>query len=127
MQIPENITKHHGIEAAAAGQVGAAPSVSWTTLTAWHGLETWRPLVTAAMGLTQHTDADVVRVVVATHTILVLRKGDRLIAAVVVTGNPIAKSLQRMLRAALQMARRGRKPAVRAEPAPTAVHTGGGL
>lgn len=118
--IPENITKHHGIEAAAAGQIGAAPS-------AWHGLDSWRPLVTAAMGLTQHTDADVVRVVVATHTILVLRKGDRLIAAVVVTGNPIAKSLQRMLRAALQMARRGRKPAVRAEPAPSAVHTGGGL
>lgn len=125
MQIPENITKHHGIEAAAAGQIGAVPSASWTTITAWHGLDSWRPLVTAAMALTQHTDADVVRVVVGTHTILVLRKGERLIAAVVVTGNPIAKSLQRMLRAALNMARRGRPPAMQAEPAP--VHSGSGL
>lgn len=61
MQIPENITKHHGIEASALGKVGAdEPAV-------YSGLDSWRPLVSAALLLLRHTDKDVVRIMTGTH------------------------------------------------------------
>lgn len=71
MQIPENITKHHGIEASALGQVGAdEPAV-------YCGLDSWRPLIGAALLLLRHTDENVVRIMTGTHTILVMRNAER--------------------------------------------------
>ena len=65
---------------------------------AFRGLETWSPVLDAALGLFEKTDEDTIRLVIGQHTIIVQKEHGQTVAVVLPTGHAIAKSLRRMIR-----------------------------
>ena len=65
---------------------------------AFRGVETWAPVLDAALGLFDKTDEDTIRLVIGQHTIIVQKEHGQTVAVVLPTGHAIAKSLRRMIR-----------------------------
>lgn len=85
----------------------------------------WHPLLQGALLLMSYTEAPSIRVTVDAHTLVIQREGTTLIGIVIKTGDPIGKSLHRMLSRTLSPGKRGPKPKV--EAATEAPQIGGGL
>jgi hypothetical protein len=119
MQIPDTITKHPSILASVLARADGEELVI-------AGSEAWHPLLRAALPLMARTSAGFVRIVAGDNTIIVQRELDSLLGVVIVTGDPVAKSLHRMIRRVLvPPGKRGPKP--KARPASGSVVVGGGL
>ncbi len=65
---------------------------------AFRGVETWAPVLDAALALFDKTDEDTIRLVIGQHTIIVQKEHGQTVAVVLPTGHAIAKSLRRMIR-----------------------------
>jgi hypothetical protein len=65
---------------------------------AFRGVETWGPVLDAALALFDKTDEDTIRLVIGQHTIIVQKEHGQTVAVVLPTGHAIAKSLRRMIR-----------------------------
>jgi len=65
---------------------------------AFRGVETWSPVLDAALGLFEKTEEDTIRLVIGQHTIIVQKEHGQTVAVVLPTGHAIAKSLRRMIR-----------------------------
>jgi len=102
VQIPDTITKHPSILASLLASADASEVVT-------AGAEAWHPLLRAALPLMALTDADHIRVVLADHTVIIQRELD-IVGVAIVTGDPIVKSIHRMIRRVIVPAKRGAKP-----------------
>jgi hypothetical protein len=76
----------------------------------------WAPILDASLELLDKTDESSLRLVIGRHTVVLQVESGERVGVVIATGDPIAKSLRRMIR---RMARRVRPP-LRA-PAPSEV------
>lgn len=65
---------------------------------AFRGVESWAPVLDAALALFDKTDEDTIRLVIGQHTIIVQKEHGQTVAVVLPTGHAIAKSLRRMIR-----------------------------
>lgn len=65
---------------------------------AFRGVETWAPVLDAALALFDKTDKDTIRLVIGQHTIIIQKEHGQTVAVVLPTGHAIAKSLRRMIR-----------------------------
>jgi len=65
---------------------------------AFRGVDTWSPVLDAALALFDKTDEDTIRLVIGQHTIIVQKEHGQTVAVVLPTGHAIAKSLRRMIR-----------------------------
>ena len=82
------------------------------------GSAAWHPLLKVSLTLLAMTDANHIRIAVDTHTLIIQRERDSIVGVVIVTGDPIGKSIHRMIRRAVGPAKRGAKPRKAAEPSP---------
>ena len=103
VQIPDTITKHPSILASLLASADASEIVT-------AGAEAWHPLLRAALPLMALTDADHIRVVLADHTVIIQRELDSLVGVAIITGDPIVKSIHRMIRRVIVPAKRGARP-----------------
>lgn len=90
----------------------------------WHGQASWRPLLQGSLLLIEATSEPYIRVVAGDFTAIIQREGRQTYGVVIHTGDPVAKSLHRMIRRASNPSARARRPAeaVRA-PDPGAFET----
>jgi hypothetical protein len=80
---------------------------------AFRGEARWTAALEGSLALFAKTHPeDSIRVVLSTHTVVVQREGDEIVAVILPTGHAIAKSLRRMIR---RMARKDRAPLTAAE------------
>jgi len=120
MDIPDNIQTCPAILAAV---IAPANEILNTT---YSGPQEHRALLGYTLGSMQHTTEPFIRLTAGDHTIVVQREPEVVIGVVVRTGDPIAKSLRRMLRRVTPPAKRIKVRAVR-RAAPEAPAIGGGL
>ncbi len=73
----------------------------------FRGDDAWRSVLDGSLGLLGISNQPSIRLVVGTNTVVVQGEGDEMVAVVLPTGHPIAKSLRRMIR---RMARKDRAP-----------------
>ena len=73
----------------------------------------WTSLLRAALALRELAEQPSIRVTLAEHSIVVQREGEQCAAILMISGDPVAKSLKRMIR---RMAARVRPPLKESEP-----------
>lgn len=93
MELPDNIINCPGVLAALAGPAG-----THHPYTIGHGEPALHGMLKGAMLLMLETDAGFVRVVARDRTFVAQREGGVVIVVAFKTGDPIAKSLHRMIR-----------------------------
>jgi hypothetical protein len=108
MELHPNLIGNPAILAAVLGP-SHGPSLSDLV---WHGETSWRPLLQGALLLIKTTSEPYIRIVVGDRTVVIQREGEHTYGVVIPTGDPIAKSLHRMIRRAANPGRRERKPVV---------------
>ena len=112
--IPDTITNNPAILASVLARADL-PEIAIAGETSWH------PLLRASLPLMDLTSADFIRIVVGEHTAIVQRELDSLVGVVFQNGNPVSKSIHRMIRRVIvPPSKRGAKPKVR-EPAPASL------
>ena len=90
----------------------------------WHGQSSWRPLLQGALLLIEATSEPYIRVVAGDYTVVIQREGRQTYGVVIRTGDPVAKSLHRMIRRAVHPSARARRPAEAVRtPTPRAFET----
>jgi hypothetical protein len=87
----EHLARVPGIEAVAAAN--SHPNL----LRVYAGDADWKPLLDAALDLQRLTEHEV-KLCIGKHTVVVQSANDETVAVAFPTGNPIAKSLRRLLR-----------------------------
>jgi hypothetical protein len=74
------------------------------------GAAAWRPLLQASLQLLALTDVNYIRIAVDTYTLIIQREGTSTIGVVIATGDPIGKSVHRIIRRAVGATKRSSKP-----------------
>lgn len=93
--IPSIIANNPAVVAAVVGPHGTTPHLTFC------GDGSWHPMLQAALRLMSYGGGTpFIRVVVGDHTFVIQREADVLIGVAFRTGDPLAKSLHRMIRRA---------------------------
>lgn len=67
----------------------------------------WTGILSAALELRELTDQNAIRITLEKHSVVIQREKDQVAAVLMLSGDPVAKSLKRMIR---RMAARARPP-----------------
>lgn len=108
--IPDTITSNPAILASVLARANLPePAVA--------GAAGWHQLLLASLPLLTLAGTNYIRIAVNTHTIIIQCEGGSVVGVVIETGDPIGKSIHRMIRRAVTPAKRGAKPR-KVEPSP---------
>ncbi len=90
----QRLANHREIEASCVGSIRDGKF----SVEATRGLEEWAKIFPHIMTLLHESGEKDLRLFLGGHTYVVERYDDKIIAAVFKTGNPVAKSIRRMMR-----------------------------